>query len=123
MLTPLLDIAVNRQGYLGRREFVANLAGGAAAGVLTLGWRDMLVAQADELRKKGKSIILLWMDGGPSQFDTFNPKVGSPNQGPARAISTSVAGVFMETHPDPDKALSDGPNAWPLGRMRELLET
>ena len=29
----------------------------------------------------------------------------------------------METHPDPDKALSDGPNAWPLGRMRELLET
>ena len=29
----------------------------------------------------------------------------------------------METHPDPDKALSDGPNAWPLGRMRALLET
>ena len=93
MLTSLLDIAVNRQGYLGRREFMANLAGGAAAGALTLGWRDMLVAQAAELRKKGKSIILLWMDGGPSQFDTFNPKVGSPNQGPARAISTSVAGV------------------------------
>ena len=93
MLTPLLDIAVNRQGYLGRREFMANLAGGATAGALTLGWRDMLVAQAAELRKRGKSIILLWMDGGPSQFDTFNPKVGSPNQGPARAISTNVAGV------------------------------
>jgi 2-dehydro-3-deoxyphosphooctonate aldolase (KDO 8-P synthase) len=29
----------------------------------------------------------------------------------------------METHPDPDKALSDGPNAWPLGRMKDLLET
>jgi 2-dehydro-3-deoxyphosphooctonate aldolase (KDO 8-P synthase) len=29
----------------------------------------------------------------------------------------------METHPDPDKALSDGPNAWPLGRMSQLLET
>jgi 2-dehydro-3-deoxyphosphooctonate aldolase (KDO 8-P synthase) len=39
------------------------------------------------------------------------------------AVATGVAGVFMETHPDPDKALSDGPNAWPLGRMRELLET
>jgi 2-dehydro-3-deoxyphosphooctonate aldolase (KDO 8-P synthase) len=38
------------------------------------------------------------------------------------AIATGVAGVFMETHPDPAKALSDGPNAWPLGRMRELLE-
>jgi 2-dehydro-3-deoxyphosphooctonate aldolase (KDO 8-P synthase) len=39
------------------------------------------------------------------------------------AVATGVAGLFMETHPDPAKALSDGPNAWPLGRMRELLET
>jgi 2-dehydro-3-deoxyphosphooctonate aldolase (KDO 8-P synthase) len=39
------------------------------------------------------------------------------------AIATGVSGVFMETHPDPAKALSDGPNAWPLPRMRELLET
>lgn len=39
------------------------------------------------------------------------------------AIATGVAGLFMETHPDPDRALSDGPNAWPLARMRELLET
>src|SRR6185437_5278529 len=39
------------------------------------------------------------------------------------AVATGVAGIFMETHPDPEKALSDGPNAWPLGRMKELLET
>jgi 2-dehydro-3-deoxyphosphooctonate aldolase (KDO 8-P synthase) len=39
------------------------------------------------------------------------------------AVAAGVAGVFMETHPQPEKALSDGPNAWPLGRMRELLET
>ncbi len=39
------------------------------------------------------------------------------------AVASGVAGVFMETHPDPQKALSDGPNAWPLPRMRELLET
>ena len=39
------------------------------------------------------------------------------------AIAVGVAGVFMETHPDPSKALSDGPNAWPLGKMRALLET
>jgi 2-dehydro-3-deoxyphosphooctonate aldolase (KDO 8-P synthase) len=37
------------------------------------------------------------------------------------AVATGVAGVFMETHPDPAKALSDGPNAWPLGKMRDLL--
>lgn len=39
------------------------------------------------------------------------------------AVAAGVAGVFMETHPDPAKALSDGPNAWPLPLMRELLET
>jgi 2-dehydro-3-deoxyphosphooctonate aldolase (KDO 8-P synthase) len=39
------------------------------------------------------------------------------------AVAAGVAGVFMETHPDPAKALSDGPNAWPLDRMRGLLET
>jgi 2-dehydro-3-deoxyphosphooctonate aldolase (KDO 8-P synthase) len=38
------------------------------------------------------------------------------------ATAAGVSGLFMETHPDPDRALSDGPNAWPLGRMRELLE-
>jgi len=39
------------------------------------------------------------------------------------AVAAGVAGVFMETHPDPSKALSDGPNAWPLARMESLLET
>jgi 2-dehydro-3-deoxyphosphooctonate aldolase (KDO 8-P synthase) len=39
------------------------------------------------------------------------------------AVATGVAGVFMETHPDPAKALSDGPNAWPLPRMKDLLAT
>ncbi|MBV2182793.1 MAG: 3-deoxy-8-phosphooctulonate synthase [Castellaniella sp.] len=39
------------------------------------------------------------------------------------AVAVGIAGVFMETHPNPEKALSDGPNAVPLGKMRELLET
>ena len=39
------------------------------------------------------------------------------------AIAVGVAGLFMETHPDPDRALSDGPNAWPLARMQNLLAT
>ena len=37
------------------------------------------------------------------------------------AVAVGIAGIFMETHPDPDKALSDGPNAWPLGKMERLL--
>jgi len=39
------------------------------------------------------------------------------------AAAVGVAGIFMETHPNPEQALSDGPNAWPLGRMRDLLTT
>ena len=39
------------------------------------------------------------------------------------AIAVGVSGLFMETHPDPDRALSDGPNAWPLGQMEDLLIT
>ncbi len=39
------------------------------------------------------------------------------------AMAVGIAGIFMETHPDPSKALSDGPNAWPLGEMKRLLET
>lgn len=39
------------------------------------------------------------------------------------AVAAGVSGLFMETHPDPDEALSDGPNAWPLGRLESLLKT
>lgn len=39
------------------------------------------------------------------------------------AVAVGISGLFMETHPDPAKALSDGPNAWPLNRMAELLHT
>lgn len=39
------------------------------------------------------------------------------------AIAVGIAGLFLETHPNPDKALSDGPNMWPLGQMQKLLET
>lgn len=39
------------------------------------------------------------------------------------AVAAGIAGLFMETHPNPEKALSDGPNSWPLGRIAELLET
>ncbi|HWN47445.1 MAG TPA: 3-deoxy-8-phosphooctulonate synthase [Steroidobacteraceae bacterium] len=39
------------------------------------------------------------------------------------AVASGISGLFMETHPDPSKALSDGPNAWPLARMENLLST
>jgi 2-dehydro-3-deoxyphosphooctonate aldolase (KDO 8-P synthase) len=39
------------------------------------------------------------------------------------AVATGISGLFMETHPDPSNAKSDGPNAWPLDRMESLLST
>ncbi|MCP4994187.1 MAG: 3-deoxy-8-phosphooctulonate synthase [Gammaproteobacteria bacterium] len=39
------------------------------------------------------------------------------------AVAVGISGLFMETHPDPEKALSDGPNSWPLGKLSELLES
>ncbi len=39
------------------------------------------------------------------------------------AVAAGISGIFMETHPDPSKALSDGPNMWPMGKMKELLST
>ena len=39
------------------------------------------------------------------------------------AVAAGVAGLFMETHPNPERALSDGPNMWPTARMGELLAT
>jgi 2-dehydro-3-deoxyphosphooctonate aldolase (KDO 8-P synthase) len=39
------------------------------------------------------------------------------------AVAAGIDGLFMETHPDPDKAMSDGPNSWPLDLMEPLLET
>jgi 2-dehydro-3-deoxyphosphooctonate aldolase (KDO 8-P synthase) len=39
------------------------------------------------------------------------------------AVAAGISGLFMETHPDPANALSDGPNAWPLGKLEPLLET
>ena len=38
------------------------------------------------------------------------------------AVAAGIAGIFMETHPNPEKALSDGPNSWPLAKIKSLLE-
>ncbi len=102
MIRPFLRVGTDGSGVVSRRSFLKqfSLAGAVGAGALGVGWRDMLVAGAEQLRSQGKSMILLWMDGGPSQFESFNPKIGSDNQGPCGAISTSLPGVqFAEFWP------------------------
>jgi hypothetical protein len=86
-----LDVLVTRRG-VSRRNFLHYVSAGAlAAG--TLDFRDLMSVQAAELRKQGMSLILLWMQGGPSQFETFDPKPGTENGGPTEAIDTAVAGI------------------------------
>src|SRR5262245_6436000 len=87
---PCLNVRVNRDGFVSRRGFF----GGVAAGAVFAG----LGAYAGELRKQGRACILRWMSGGPSQFETLDPKPGAPNQGPTKAISTAVSGVQIAEH-------------------------
>lgn len=75
-----------------RRDFLRVAAAtGAAAGLMS--WTDAICLSADDLRKRGMACILLWMGGGPSQFETFSPKPGHENGGETKAISTAVSGI------------------------------
>src|SRR5436305_15271136 len=95
MTAPLqacVDVRVTARGAVSRRGFLRRLAAGGAAAT-GLGWADYVRAHAAELKKQGRACILLWMAGGPSQFETFDPKPGAPGQGPTKAIATRVPGL------------------------------
>jgi uncharacterized protein (DUF1501 family) len=93
MLTSNLALRVNREGDVyHRRHFLRDVTLGAAA-VSTLSWSDHVRAAAPELRKRGMAVILLFMRGGPSQFETFDPKPGAKTGGPTEAIKTAVSGI------------------------------
>ena len=80
-----------RQGF-SRRSFLHGVpAAAVAAG--TLSFRDVVSLHAGELRRRQKAMILLWMAGGPSQFETFDPKPGVDSGGPTQAIDTAVPGI------------------------------
>jgi uncharacterized protein (DUF1501 family) len=99
MLKTFAHLDTNHDGVLHRRGFLQQMtAASIGAGALSLSWRDLLIAKSDELKKNGKRMILLWMDGGPSQYETFNPKVGSQFQGPSKAISTNLTGVEISEY-------------------------
>ncbi|MGL4511973.1 MAG: DUF1501 domain-containing protein [Lacipirellulaceae bacterium] len=76
---------------LQRRDFLRAAVGGAA--LASLGWTERVSLAAETLRRGGKRCVLLWMEGGPSQFETFDPKPGRSTGGGVEAIGTSVAGV------------------------------
>ncbi len=93
---PCVQVRVTKSGALSRRGFLRFVGG--AAGFAGLGLLDRLALHADELRRQQKACILLWMAGGPSQFETLDPKPGADTQGPTRAIDTATPGIRIAEH-------------------------
>ncbi|MDX1947331.1 MAG: DUF1501 domain-containing protein [Pirellulaceae bacterium] len=81
-----------RRGAVHRRDFLKVLPAAALASG-ALGWHDAITASAADLRKQGKACILLWMQGAPSQFETFDPKPGHANGGETKSIDTATSGI------------------------------
>jgi hypothetical protein len=106
----LMHVTTGSHGVVNRRSFLrtmgAGTAGLAAAGAF--GWKEAVTAHAEELRKNGMSCIFLFMNGGPSQFETFDPKPGTTNGGPTRAIDTAVSGIqIAENWPELARQMKD----------------
>ncbi len=82
---------------LTRREWL-RLAALGVGGWSASGWLGNLAARAADDPKRKRACILLWMNGGPSQMDTFDLKPGHHNGGPYREIQTSAPGLRISEH-------------------------
>src|SRR5688572_33512320 len=88
-------VAITRD-HIRRRDFLRGLTAAGLAGALS--WTDLVSVNAAELRRRGMACILLWMQGGPSQFETFDPKPGHENGGETKSIPTAVPGIEIAEH-------------------------
>ncbi len=90
------------EAWIGQRRQWLRLAGGLGAGVSLVGsssgWLQALAETAATDAKRKRSCILLWMNGGPSQMDTFDLKPGTTNGGEFTEIETSVPGIRISQH-------------------------
>ncbi len=120
-----------------------NVVAKARAAALASGWADnIMVCERgasfgyNNLVSDMRSLAIMRETGCPVVFDATHSVQLPGGQGTVSggqrefvpvlaraAVAAGVSGLFMETHPDPDQALSDGPNAWPLARMKALLAT
>src|SRR5947209_10478015 len=82
---------------LSRREWLKLTSAGVVSFSMS-GWLENLANAAAKNPQRRKSCILLWMNGGPSQMDTFDLKPGTPNGGPFKEIATSVPGIKISEH-------------------------
>ena len=84
--------------FLDRRHFLKHIAGMSTFALPGLQFVRSIRAAAPTLRKQNKSIIILWMSGGPSHLDTFDLKPDSPSAGDFKPIKTSVPGIEVCEH-------------------------
>src|SRR2546422_2400580 len=89
----------------GRRDFIKIAFGTSAAAAISGKFFQPLYAETK--RAKAKAVILLWMQGGPSQLDTFDPKPGAETGGPFKAIETKTKGSVISEHLPRVAAVSD----------------
>jgi uncharacterized protein (DUF1501 family) len=103
-------VVVRDGRVVARRDFLKQTTLGAAAlgAAGAFNWTDVIAARADELRSNGMACILLWMNGAPSQFETWTPLEGHANAGETKAIATSVSGIQVsENLPNCAKVMND----------------
>src|SRR5262245_4061356 len=113
-LQSLIHVRTGRDGVLSRRTFLRSVAAGAA-GLGAVGFKDPMTLHAEELRKRGMACILMFMRGGPSQFETFDPKPGTSVGGPTKAIDTAVSGIqIAENWPNVARAMKE------IARVRSM---
>jgi uncharacterized protein (DUF1501 family) len=92
------DIRLDRRGAVAsRRDFLRGATALAAAGVFS-GWTEQVSYAAEAMRQRGKRCILLWMEGGPSQFETLDPKPGTASAGEAGDLATAVPGIHLSAN-------------------------
>lgn len=95
----LLSVALNRDGLVTRRELL-RLAGISGAGVVAQSLLGRIGLSAEQLKREGRACIMVFLNGAPSQLETFDPKPGHANGGPTKAVQTAIPGVqFAEFWP------------------------
>jgi len=90
-------MSTHNRSALSRRDWL-RLSAAGAAGFSLSGWLGTLAADTAQNPQRKRSCILLWMNGGPTQMDTFDLKPGHANGGPFKAIDTAVPGIQISEH-------------------------
>src|SRR5207253_6104103 len=90
-------LLMTRSAQLSRRDWL-RLSAAGVVGYSLSGWLESMAADIATDPQRRRSCILLWMNGGPSQMDTFDLKPGHANGGPFKEIQTSIPGIKISEH-------------------------